>query len=428
MLPIRPTLAIANGAAALLVILTAALLVPTALARQQQVISFLGLPTLENAAFDGGDVNGDSRPDLFLTGTRPDGEPFTGLYIFVERRVTPRPNTGPKIEAVYEQQAFVSRPVMQGTVNWVDLNGDGLEDVLTTGTSIVEITTDQTELRPFTDVYLSRNGGLEIERENGLPGVFDSHVEARDFDGDGATDILLAGNTGDGHTVGLYWNTGSGRTFVEASLDFGAIIVEDMAVADVTGNGFPDIVLTGRTGGSSAPVSKLFRNEGNGTFTERPSPLENLYFAAIAAHDLTSDGAAELISTGARPGPALFSGSFTVLENDGSGSFTDGAALLRDFGVPRPAVFRGSSAFGDINGDGNIDLVIQGLTGLLADDQNEIAVYAGTGGAALVRIADMSGILKGSIRLIDYDGNGSEDVIIMGQRTGGQKISQILEF
>ncbi len=400
---------------------------PDAAARQRQIISFVGLPVLDHAAFDGGDVSGDNLPDLFLTGMRPDGEPFTGLYVFVERRVTPRPNAGPKIEAVYEQQAFVSRPLMRGSVDWVDLNGDGLEDVVATGASVVEVTTNQTEVLPFTDVYLNRNNSLDFERENGLPGVFDSHAEVRDFDGDGAADVLLSGNTNDGHIIGLYWNTGTGTSFVAANVEFGSIVVDDMAAADLTGNGFPDIVLTGIDETTAAPVTRFFRNEGNGTFTEGPSPLGNLYFTTVAAHDLTADGVAELVSTGAQPDPLLFSGSLTVLENDGSGSFSDGNRLLQDFGAPRPALFRGSSTFGDINGDGHTDLVIQGLTGLLSDDQNQMIFYAGTGGAALVRLADLSGILRGSVRLVDYDGNGRDDVIIMGVRTG-QPIAQVLEF
>ncbi len=413
--------------AALVLTVAASCMAPEASARQQNFLSFLGVPTLDHAAFDGGDVNGDGAPDLFLTGMRPDGEPFTGLYLFVERRVTPRPNTGPKIEAVYERQAFTSRQLMRGTVDWADFDGDGQEDVVATGTSVVEVTTDQTELRPFSDVYLSRSGSLQIERNTGLPGIFDSHVEVRDFDGDGAPDVLLSGNTGDGHASGLYWNTGAGTSFALADVDFGSMVVNDMAAADITGNGLPDILVTGADIETGAPLSRYFRNDGGRIFSEAPSPLNALYFASVDAHDLTGDGAAELIVTGGRPGPLLFSGTLQVLQNDGSGTFSDGSALLRDFGAPRPAVFRGSSAFGDLTGDGTTDLVIHGLNGLLADDQNEIAVYAGTGGAALVRVSDLSGILRGRIRIIDYDGNGRADVILMGERTG-ELIAQVLEF
>jgi len=420
----RPVQAVAT---ALLLLATGPLTIPDAHARQQQIISFLGVPTLDHAAFGGGDVSGDGIDDLFLTGMQPNGQPITGLYIFVERRETPRPNTGPKIEAVYERQAFISRQLMRGTVNWVDVDGDGLEDVVATGTSVVEVTTDQTELQPFTDVYLNRNGSLEIERNNGLPGVFDSHVEVADFDGDGAADILLAGNTGDGHTTGLYLNDGTGRTFAAANVDFGALLVEDMTAADMTGNGLPDILLTGTDISASSPVAVFFRNDGSGTFSQQPSPLEPLYFAGIEAGDMTGDGVAELISTGARPGPDLFSGSLRVLENDGNGIFTNGDGLLRDFGAPRPALFRGNSAFGDINGDGNIDLAMQGLSGLLSDDQNELAFYAGTGGVSLVRVGSLTGILRGTMKIFDYDGNGRDDVIIMGERTG-ELIAQIMEF
>jgi len=408
-------------------LVTAATLFSNAGARQQQIVTFVGLPILDHAAFDAGDVSGDGNPDIFLTGMRPNGEPFTGLFIFQERLVTPLPNSSPKVEAVYQQQSFISRQLMRGTVNWVDLNGDGLEDVIATGTSVVEVTTNQTELRPFTDVYLSRNQGLDIERENGLPGVFDSHVVARDFDGDGRTDILLSGDTGDGNITGLFWNTGSGTSFIEAAVDFGSMRVEDMTAADVTGNELPDILMTGVDSDGTVPVTRFFRNEGNGTFVEQPSPLNALYFPTVAAADLTGNGAAELVSTGGLPDPLLFSGTFTVLENDGNGSFSDGSGLLRDFGTPRPALFRGGTMFGDVNGDGNRDLVTYGLTGLLEENQNQITVYGGTGGAALVKLGDLGGILRGHIRLFDYDGNGRDDIVLMGERFGGL-IAQILEF
>ena len=194
-------------------------------------------------------------------------------------------------------------------------------------------------------------------------------VAVADADGDGFLDVFVAN---DQWRNFLFRNVG-GRAFVEAGVEAGVAYTEDGVPVsgmgadfrDLDGDGRPDVFLTALSGDKFP----LYLNTAEGFFVPA-THRAGLGFATVlmsgwgtGAYDFDNDGAKDLFSANSHlnanieayghhryPQPnALFRG-------DGGGRFRDvtaeaGAAMQR----PRP---HRACAFGDLDDDGRIDVVV----------------------------------------------------------------------
>lgn len=90
---------------------------------------------------------------------------------------------------------------------------------------------------------------------------------AADLNGDG-TDELIFGHSDTPQKFGVevWWNTDqAGRNWRQQVLDAGGMATEDLTVADLTGDGHPDIL----AGGRATKNVRLYINQNNGTNTSR---------------------------------------------------------------------------------------------------------------------------------------------------------------
>jgi hypothetical protein len=124
------------------------------------------------------------------------------------------------------------------------------------------------------------------------------------------------------------------------------------AFLDVDGDGWADILLLNSKSWTPKPVrslSALYRNNGNGTFTDitRGSGLDiEMYAMGVAVADYDNDGRDDVYIT-ALEGDRLF-------HNDGGGKFRD---VTKTSGIAN-AAFATSAAFLDYDKDGLVDLVV----------------------------------------------------------------------
>lgn len=407
--------------------LLAGLLATGSASAQRQFVGVIGIPALEFAALDGVDFDGDNDLDLFVTGMNLQGEPFTGIYRMVERRETPRSNAPPKIDAVYERRSFISRNLMRGTVDWADFTGDGRPDVLATGLSLIEITTTSEELIPISDIYVGGDGTLSFNTaSSGLPGVYDSQTAIADINGDGALDVVLAGRTQTGLELGVFYNVNNGSVgFTRSTFPFDGLWATSIDVTDVDGDGRMDVAVAGFDA-SESPVVRAWRNLGNDQFAELELGVPERFFGSVTFGDVDRDGDQDLLLMGAEPSPTLLSGMVQLFLNDGSGVFTEAPDSFGSLGATPPSLFNGNTIFGDIDGDNDIDIVLSGMTGLQNDEQQSIIIYERIDDI-LLRTGFTRGILNGTVRLLDYDGNGRKDIVLMGRRSD-TIIASILEY
>jgi enediyne biosynthesis protein E4 len=134
----------------------------------------------------------------------------------------------------------------------------------------------------------------------------------------------------------------AGKTYKAAHYDHG----NGLAVADVDGDGLPDIYFVSQIGGN-----QLWRNAGGGKFENITAPagvaVPNKISVSATFADIDNDGDPDLYVTTVRGGNMLF-------ENDGHGRFKDisAASGLNYVGHSSSAVFF------DYNRDGRLDLFL----------------------------------------------------------------------
>jgi enediyne biosynthesis protein E4 len=166
-----------------------------------------------------------------------------------------------------------------------------------------------------------------------------------------------------------------------------------LAVADLDGDGLPEIV-AGRRGGGLA----LFRNLGGLRFEQRTdSGLDGAAAAtAIAAIDLDNDGDRDLVIASA--------GAAVVWANQGGGGFVE-AARLDDPGTVEHVLPV------DLDGDGLLDLYLGDYDRADIEATNN-RLYMNRGGLVFGAAGELGGGLTWTTTAFDVDGDGDLDLYV----------------
>ena len=228
-----------------------------------------------------------------------------------------------------------------------------------------------------------------------------------DFNRDGRSDVAISR----GSRVFVRLGTTSGT--------LGAVHVAHvpawaggLAVADVNRDGRPDLVVAGThgVGADTALVVSVLLGKGNGSFwPRRDYDLGTFTFdlpGVVAVHDLNGDHRPDIMVT---MGTKLI-----VLLGNGNGTFGRervslgvGGDRIGDLG-PLTTV-----AFGDIDGDGTIDVVAGGLVSQNTPD-GLLSVLTGRGDGTFRPKATVSRGLSvpQKVALADLDRDGKQDLIV----------------
>jgi enediyne biosynthesis protein E4 len=287
-----------------------------------------------------GDYDGDGRLDLFVTG-----------YVHFDRNNLPYE----KSKAVgFSYCEFRGEPVMCGPKN-IEGEPDHLFHNNGDGT--------------FTEVSAKAGVGDETNRYYGFTPVF------VDVNNDGRVDLVVA----DDSTLSyLYINRGDG-TFEDSSYASGFGLNEDghevaamgLAVGDYLNNGLIDFAISD----FSDEPKLLFRNDGNGNFTESSMRSGvgkiSIPFLGWGAGflDYDNDGWLDLMFINGHIYPAAdrldwgtsYSQRPLLFRNTHDGKF-EVVPAVKGAGLAQVISGRGA-AFGDLFNDGKIDVVISRIEG-----------------------------------------------------------------
>ena len=246
---------------------------------------------------------------------------------------------------------------------------------------------------------LSRCAGEFIDAGAGLPGIFHSSVAWGDYDGDGDLDILFTGAlSNQAYTAKVYRNDGSG-SFTDVGVGLASVIVSSAAWGDYDNDGDLDILLTGRHGETiDSGITQVWRNDGGGTFTQITTSLPGVWSGSVAWGDYDNDGDLDILLTGVTGSNAIT----RVYRND-LGSFAIAANL--------PGITSGAAAWGDYDNDGDLDILLTG-SGVSQVYRNDGGTFTGIG-------AGLPGVEQASAAWGDYDNDGDLDILLAGYTNGG---------
>ncbi len=211
-----------------------------------------------------------------------------------------------------------------------------------------------------------------------------------DFDGDGDYDLFVTGADSYG---ALYRNDGD--VFTDVSREAGLFHVQSgfsATFADYNSDGWPDLHI-GRDGWSGPMPNSLYRNNGDGTFSEvtEQAGLANPGSSFVCTwSDVDRDGDIDLaVANGITGG----GDTNTLYRNNGDGTFTD---VTRQAGLAEPSGTRTIGlAFGDYDLDGWPDLFVSGFA-----TRNRL--YRNRGDGTFVEVAEQAGVAGDDSRRVGY--------------------------
>lgn len=290
-----------------------------------------------------------------------------------------------------------------------DVNGDNKPDlvVATLGGFSVFIANGDGTFQPAMEFSLPSMGGI-------------SAVAVADLNRDGKPDIVISGGARVGGTVGVLLGDGKGGfgpAKIYPSAGSGAIAV---AVADMNRDGKLDVVVDNLNGlppnGDIGNVAVLMGN-GDGTLQDAATyESAGTNDASLAIADFNGDGFPDVAIVTQCHTRGCFRWYVGVLLNGGNG------ALKKVKRYATGGVAATSVAIADLNGDGNPDILITNACDNNECDNSELGVLLGHGDGTFATsphyYGGNDGPISSSLAVGDINRDGNPDVVLLNGGNG----------
>jgi hypothetical protein len=301
---------------------------------------------------------------------------------------------------------------------WCDYDNDGLLDLYATHFGVHNGSTEY--LGSPNQLLRNIGGGEFVEVTTEVSGVgsdLSHHSAWADIDNDGLPDLFVGQSTNfgqdqnhllhhdvvgifsditNGNPLAMYWLSPRGVTWQDVNLD-----------------GYVDLYVT--NSGGDERKKRLMINQGDNTFVlDETGSLESVWKEGRGAAwtDFNNDGLADVyVVAGSEDNSGEFYRKNDLFKNNGDGTWTNVAipAGVADVGHGR------GCAWGDINNDGYMDLLVGNQVG--SDHPGNNKLFLNNGDETFTDISESSGISFNErtrcVSMADYDNDGYLDLYVV---------------
>jgi hypothetical protein len=316
-----------------------------------------------------GDYNNDGYLDILVTGMYPKLFKNNGNNTFTE------------------QTSVAIKEISSGSIAWGDYDNDGFADFAISGGNI--------DNQLFTLLYKNNGNGTFTEQTAiSFTGVRNSDLAWGDFDNDGDLDLIVTGYSPSfGNKLSLYRNDGNNSFAEVLNSNLQTIASKSVSWGDYNNDGFLDILLGSLNQSTS---SKIYKNNGNGTFTLQEQ-IQLSYASGNGAWvDYNNDGYLDIMLTG-------IAGTTKIYKNNGDNTFSEQTQFSLQ------GVYSGKAVWGDFNNDGYSDLAFTGFDG----STNLAKIYRNDAGNGFSELYTNALLYESNSTMAwgDFDNDGDLDLL-----------------
>lgn len=343
------------------------------------------------------DLNGDGLPDLAVAATHIDGTTYPDRgFASVILQNSSAPGT-------FQRGVDMAVGLDPSTIAVGDLDATGGVDLVVANVNSANVSLLTQSATPG-QFNAASNVALP---SSGLP--FD--IAIGDLNNDGLNDLAVADASNAGEVIVLFQDPANHGHYLPAITLTVGNPTTAVAIGDVDGDGLADLLVTSYdNSGNNGRVSLFAQDAVNaGQFLARVDFASGARPTSVKIADLNGDGLPDLLIANRGPGSdhSGSSGVSVLLQTSTPGTF----ATPVTYATASGAIY---AVAGDLNGDGQLDLVVANLGGsssgsvsVLLQDAAHPGVfftasnYAGVYGPLSVDIGDLNGDGRPDIAVAD---------------------------
>lgn len=206
----------------------------------------------------------------------------------------------------------------------------------------------------------------------------------------------------------LYKQTATDQ-FVLSNVSLPPFSRGDMDVADFNKDGLQDVVITG-LGIGNKPIAGVFLQQSNGTFIRIQSNIPGLVDGSVEFGDFDKDEDMDVLIAGSDNNKMIFTQIFENVEGK-----------LTESDINLPGIQFGSARWGDANRDGNLDILITGLSA--TGPITRIYIYQNNAYKLLPQM--FPGLKHSDGAWFDYNLDNMTDFVVSGSTVSGMPYTHV---